>query len=693
MSLSNYTQVNQVISQISAVDTKDGAMIYYEIDNQLLSKEMFIVLRYVNQEDFINKRNVKWNYISQSISGDNVILVDDLESNEKYFYSLGLSVGDGEQDFLTIENWSGLHSFESDARWSIENGVYLHLLSLLGALGLFIYGMKTLSDGMQKGTGPLLRRLIGGMTSNKSNGIFYGFLTTAIVQSSSAITVMVVSFVNTGILTLKQSIAVIAGANIGTTVTAWLIAILGFQSYMPEYALVLFLIAIVLLFSGRPNYSSWGETLVGFALLFFGLEFLKNGIPDVRVTLEQFEFLEIIADTTVFSVLLATIIGAVLTIILQSSIAAIALTILLSARGVLPYEMALGMVIGSNIGTTITANIAAISGNVHAKRAARSHLLFNFVGLLWAIFLFPYIIVFIDLIFDLLFNLPSPVSNQTSRPIAIAVFHTLFNLVNSVIIFYFIDLIAGLVVKLVPSYSEDDEVFQFGYIKAGMLSTPELTIIEAKKEIAKYGKITSRMSSFFQKLLNETDKKKKQELYARIEKYEGITDRVEIEITNYLSETSKNDISIDTSDKVRGMMAVANYLERIGDVFFQMSITLKRKEKSKIWFSPEQRESLLKMLIMIDEAFEVMVFNLSANYEEVNFQKAFDVEKKINDYRDYLRKQHFENVEKREYNVKSGIIYSDLFFSCEKIGDHIFSVTEAIMNENEVELFFKRLNK
>lgn len=670
------------LDNISCLKTINGLTINFDVHSDYEQDSLGVFVKYVRQEDFIKNENTSWEY-SESIplKNKNSIEFNELNADEVFYFMLALVKRNTTISPVVIDEWSSMQYYENDDRWVLKSGIFIQVLALLGALGLFIYGMKTMSEGIQKGLGKSLRHFIGGMTSNRANGIFFGFLTTSILQSSSATTVMVVSFVNNGLLNLKQSIAVIMGANIGTTITAWLIAYFGFKSGMPFYSLIIFLLAIVLIFSAQSKLRPWGEALIGIALLFFGLEFLSDGIPDVKNTIEQFSFLDSISGVSIWSVALATIVGAVLTIVFQSSIAALILIILLTARGIVPYEMGLGMVLGCNLGTTITANIAAMVGNVHAKRAARAHLLFNLFGVIWMVVLFPFVMEFINWFVVTIFGMNDPMYANDSRPIALALFHTLFNIVNATVLYFFINSISNLVVKLVPTRTDDDETFQLGYIKAGMLSTPEITIIEAKKEVARFGKITSRMSEFFQRLLVETDKKKKEYLYNKIERYEDITDRVEVELTNYLTLTSKNDLTDSTSRKVRSMMAIASYLERIGDVFYQMSITIQRKEKEKIWFSPEQRQNLQKMLVLVDQAFEVMVANLNASSENIDIIKAFKKEEAIDHMRDELRAQHFQNIERKEYNIKSGIIYSDLFYSCEKVGDHIMNITEALVEE------------
>lgn len=592
----------------------------------------------------------------------------------------------GSEEFVQVfsEKKYSIFEFDFEQSWSLKSGLIVHLLILLGALGFFIFGMKTMSEGIQKSAANQLRAALGKMTSSSTKGVLTGFLTTALVQSSSATTVMVVSFVNNGLVTMKQSIGIIMGANVGTTITGWIIAIFGFVYPVGDYSLILFLLAITFLFSNRNKIKSWGETVAGLSMFFMAIELLKAGIPEGVADREQFMFLQEIAGSGVWKVILATIIGAVITVVLQSSTAALLVTILLCERAIIPYELGLGMVIGGNIGTTITSNIAAIPGNVHAKRAARAHLLFNVVGAFWMVILFPWFLQLMEYVFVSGFSLRPSAEDSNTRAIGIATFHTAFNVLNLLLMTGFTEPMSKWVIRLVPKRLSDDDVFHLDYIKAGVLATPELSIIEAKKEVAKFGRITSKMLGFFDKLLVETDYKKKKFFYDKIAKYEEITDRVEIEITDYLAKSAENDLSEETSRRVRGMIAITGDLERIGDVFYHMSLTLFRKESEKVWFSPEQRKNLKKMIALLDQAFVIMLENLNADYSKVSYTTAVKTEQEINELRDELRADHFGNLEKQEYNVKSGIFYSDLFYSMEKVGDHIISVTESIVNVNIV---------
>jgi phosphate:Na+ symporter len=671
--------------EVTMVEVKSGLQINFSFDG-FLDFEGYAYLKYIKKSELVrNQPTITWKYSSAIPVNKGNLVFTDFKIDYEYIFVLTVvptAIKNVEEVRL---NWSGPYVYKHDPSWSISAGINLQILALLGALGLFIFGMKRMSEGIQKVSGKVLRQLIGGMTSNSANGIFYGFLTTAMVQSSSATTVTVVSFVNNGILNLKQGIAVIMGANVGTTITAWLIAYFGFASLMPDYALIIFLFSLILMFNANPRLKNWGEVLSGIALLFFGLSFFKSGIPEIYSNVEQLSFLESISGTAIWNVFLATIIGAVLTIVFQSSIAMLVLILLLSARGIIPFEMGLGMVLGGNIGTTITANIAAMTGNVNAKRAARAHLMFNLFGIVWMTFLFPFFLPPLTYLVTEVFGMNDPAEYYMSRPITLAAFHSAFNIINATILFFVIDVMAKLVVRIVPSVEDDESSIQLGYIKAGMLATPELTIIEAKKEVAKFGKITSKMSGYFQKLLVESEKKKRKYLFEKIEKYESITDKVELELTNYLTQTSESVMSEATSKKVRAMMSIASSLERIGDVFYQMSVTVKRKEKEKIWFSPEQRQNLQAMLALLDEAFEIMIQNLKSSSEQINLIDALRKEREIDKLRDKLRSRHFEDIEKHEYNIKSGIIYSDLFFSCEKIGDYIINISEALLDESKVE--------
>lgn len=660
----------------------------WNINYDSLPTDKKVIIRYIPSNLTKLQSNPPWKY-TPLIDAEKVSFeLSNLQVNETYKVSVGLIhpkdySSKAKKNNVKSIDWSVPISFKTERGWTLKSGLIMRLLMLLGALALFIYGMKTMSEGVQKAAGQKLREILGAITKNKIKGIFTGFITTTIIQSSSATTVMVVSFVNAGLLSLKQSISVIMGANIGTTITAWIVAYLGYSLNMYDYSLPILLFALIMMFSSKGSWRSWGEMFVGFAILFIGLELLKQGVPDVKGNVESLKFLQDLSGHGVFSVILFVLIGAIITIVVQSSSAAMAVTILLCERGIIPFEMALGMVLGENIGTTITANLAAIVGNVHAKRAARAHFVFNVFGVTWLVLIFPWFIQLIDFLM-IKWGFPSPFETQEARPIALALFHTVFNLLNVLLLVWFTRQIAGLVIKMVPTKSTTDEDFRLDYISRGLLVTPELFLLEAQKELAKFGKITSKMSPFIQQLIFEQGKKEKKRIYARVKKYEEITDRVELEISKYLSDCAENELSKDSALRVRGMLAITNELERIGDIFYQMSLTFQRKEEKKIWFTTEQRQNVKSILRAVDEAFEVMIENLKLPKHQVDLEVAMEKEMRINELRDKLKLEHLATIEKNEFNVKSGIIYTDLIYSSERIGDHIINITEALIGENLV---------
>lgn len=549
-------------------------------------------------------------------------------------------------------------------------------LRLIGSLGLFIYGMKIMSDGIQKVAGNRMREVLAAMTSNRFTGLFTGFLTTALIQSSSATTVMIVSFVNAGLLTLRQAIGVIMGANIGTTITAVLILVFGFSKFsISDYALPLIAIGFPLLFIKNTQIKSVGETLIGFSVLFMGLDFLKNSVPEI--THGQLEYLVGLSQYGIWSTLLFVVIGGVLTIVVQSSSAAMALTIIMCERG-MPLEMAAAIVLGENIGTTVTANLAAIIGNVHAKRAARAHLIFNIFGVIWMIIVFPFFLSGINGYMETTaIGMPSAENSQATKW-ALTLFHMSFNVVNATILIWFVSTIAKIVTKMVPTKSEEDEQFSLEYIGAGIMSTPELSLIEAQKEMVKFSRLTYRMLGFLKELLFEKDKKEQRIKIERIEKYEEITDKIEVEVADYLMTVLQGELSTESSKRVRSMLDIVSVMEQIGDVFFQMSLTYDRKIESRAWFTLEQRRNLLEMFDMIDLTFENMMLNLENKYEDIDLDKAELLEVEVNNLRDKIRKEHLDNMGKPDYNIDSGMIYNDLYSSLEKVGNYLLEINEAI---------------
>ena len=564
----------------------------------------------------------------------------------------------------------------------MEFGI-IELLTLIGALGFFIYGMKVMSDGIQKVAGSKMRSILSKMTSNRFLGITTGFILTALLQSSSATTVMIVSFVNAGLLSLVESIGVIMGANIGTTITAWLISILGFKVKISSIALPIIAIGFPMMFASKANIRSWAEVFIGFALLFMGLDELKNSVPNLKQNPEFLSFLSNYADMGYLSTIIFIGVGTILTLMVQSSSAAMALTLVMCYEGYIPFELAAAMVLGENIGTTITANLAAMVGNVHAKRSARAHFIFNIFGVIWMIIAFPFFIKMIDNYMSLNMQL-SPlnvVGESVAIPIGLSIFHTTFNIINVLLLVGFVPLISRIVIKMQPSKGELDEEFHLEHIGTGLMSTTELSIVEANKEVIKFGKITAKLFGFIPELLKEKDSKKFRTLMARIRKYEEITDRMEVEIADYLAKASQGELSVAASIKVRAMISMINDMERIGDICYQMSISVERKNEQKAQFMPEPTASLEEMIVEVNKALRVMNNNLNTNYSQVVLTEADEVEIVINKLRNKLRKNYLQRIEKGEVKIETAMIYNNLIHSLEKVGDHIFNISEAIVGD------------
>ena len=559
------------------------------------------------------------------------------------------------------------------------------LLNLIGALGFFIFGMKVMSDGIQKAGGAKMRQILGGMTSNRYFGVMTGFLITAIVQSSSATTVMTVSFVNAGLLTLVESAGVMMGANIGTTITAWIISILGFKVNMSAIALPIIAFGVPMMFARKTKTKNWGEFLVGFALLFIGLSELKDAVPDVKNNPEILNFLAGFADISFLSRLMFVGVGTLLTIVVQSSSAAMALTLVLCSTGVIPFEVAAAMVLGENIGTTITAELASLVGNVHAKRSARIHTMFNIIGVTWMLILMPYALDIVEYISMNYFGSISPYTavdgwgdSMSPVPIALSIFHTGFNLLNVLLLIWFIPRLVKVAERTVKSQGDMDEEFHLEHIGTGLMQTAELSILKANKEVEKFGKVTAILFDMIPQLLQETDSKKFTKLLIRIRKYEDITDRMEVEIADYLAKAAQGEMSDSASRKVISMLSIINDMERIGDICYQLSISLERKSEKKAYFIPELRTRLEEMITEVQNAIGIMNKNLCSNYSQISITDAKEAEQMINKMRNELRKEYLKKIETGEFKIQTGLIYNNLIHSLEKVGDHIYNISEAI---------------
>ncbi len=550
----------------------------------------------------------------------------------------------------------------------------LNVIELLGALGFFIYGMKIMSEGIQKAAGNNLRSILGTMTSNRYTGVLTGFLITAIVQSSSATTVMTVSFVNAGLISLVESAGIMMGANIGTTITGWLVSLLGFKVKISAFALPIIAVAMPMMFSKKQNLKNWAEFLIGFALLFMGLDALKHAVPDIKNNPDVLAFLTEYSNPGLLTRLLFVAAGTLLTVIVQSSSAAMSLTIVLCAQG-LPIEIGAAMVLGENIGTTITAELAALIGNVHAKRSAKIHSMFNIIGVTWMVILLPY---FLDLIH---YIWPAP-SGDDADKYTLATFHTMFNSLNVLIMIWFVPQLVRLATRMVTSKGDEDEEFHLTYLgNQGAPLTAEVSILEAQKESVKFGKLAIKMMDILKKQLAEESESKRTKQKAKIEEYETMTDEIEENIASYLVKISEQRLSEDSSIKIRSILSISTDLERIADIILRMSKDIERGNKQKLSFTEKQNENIAKIFGLLDEAFAIMRNNLEGSFGKVDISDAIAVEMKINDLKAKLRKKHLKATEQKEYDVKSGIIYKDLFFSAEKIGDHIINISEAVRGD------------
>ncbi len=559
----------------------------------------------------------------------------------------------------------------------VEFGFY-DVLKLIGSLGFFMYGMKIMSEGIQKAAGNRLRQILSTMTQNRVLGVLTGFLVTSLVQSSSATTVMTVSFVNAGLLSLVESAGVMMGANVGTTITGWLVSIFGFKVSIVKIALPIIAFGMPMMFvkSGRTKF--WGEFLVGFALLFLGLDFLKHSVPDLKSSPEVLSFLAGFADMGILSAMMFIGIGTLLTIAVQSSSAAMALTIVMCHNGWIPFEIAAPMILGENIGTTITAELASIVGNVHAKRSARIHSMFNIVGVTWMLFAYTYFLDGINYLMVDYMGMVSPFEDAASVPIALSFFHTAFNVTNVFIMIWFVPLLVRIAERTVSSKGEEDEQCHLEFIGGYIMGAAELSLLEAKKEVKKFGELTFKMHNQTIKVFEERNPKKARKLISKIAKYEEITDRLEVEIASFLQKVSQGELSERSSIMVRSMISVIGDLERIGDIYYQLSKSLERKLDDEIWFTPDQRNNLVELIGKVGDAFYFMIENIEISADDLNINKAVDIENEIDRLRNRLRKDHLKSIGDSDYNIESGMIYTNMFSSFERIGDHIINVSEAL---------------
>jgi phosphate:Na+ symporter len=550
-------------------------------------------------------------------------------------------------------------------------------ITLFGSLCLFLFGMKMMSEGIQKLAGDKMRGILAGMTRNRFLGILTGLSITTLVQSSSATTVMVVSFVNAGLFSVSQAFSVIMGANIGTTTTAWLISILGFKVSIAAISIPLIGIAFPLLFTKKSKYNYTAETLIGFALLFMGLEFLKNAVPDIKSNPEILEFIQNFTGMGYGSIFIFIALGTILTIVLQSSSATMALTLVMCNFGWIGFEEGAALVLGENIGTTITANIAALIGNTNAKRAALSHTIFNLIGVFWMLIVMRFFLRGIDSTF-IKINIDSPFSNPATIPYALSVFHTSFNIINTLLLVWFAKAILTITRLVYREKKDIDEKKQLEYLGIGVMQLPEFSLLEAKNQTVKYCEIGRRMFTFVEDLMKEKDETKRHEIFERIEKYENIIDRMEEEITEFLISVSEKEVSSGAKENIRRMRILTIEIEKIGDTCYKTAQLIYGLQKEGVLFSEKQMDKLLQMFILVNEAFDIMFDSIQTENKE-NIEKAIEIEERINAYRDMIRDGLYEKFEKSGKKFKQGFFANKICTSCEKVGDNILNINETVL--------------
>ena len=564
----------------------------------------------------------------------------------------------------------------------------LQILTLLGSLGLFLYGMTLMSESLQKVAGDGLRSFLASMTSNPLKRVLTGLFVTAVIQSSSATTVMVVSFVNAGLLTLLQAVGVIMGANIGTTVTAWLISLLGFKADIALISIPLIGLGFIFTMAKRQKRKNLGEMIIGFALLFLGLTFMKDSVPDLGSNPQALHFLQSWTGWGFGSTLIFVGIGTVMTIILQSSSATMALTLVMLNLGWIPFEIGCAMVLGENIGTTITANLAAAVGNVSAKRAALAHTFFNVFGVFWVLIIFrPFLklIAFITMAcgaddpFIPISQAVDPAAASTSVLYAVSLLHTLFNVTNTFILVWFTPQLCKLV-TLVIKAPKEEEKYRLKFIQGGLLSTAELSLDQAKQEVVHFARIMKRQYEFAKEAVIKSETDEFDNLFKKLEYYEQVADRIEFEIAEYLNKIGEEEISAESGSRIQSMYKIIGELESMGDSGYNIGRILQRKKINNIHFDEVMTKNVLSMLALIERAFDVMIENLNAGYTRLHdIANAYDAEHAINECRDNLREGNLLNLGNNAYSYLVGVYFMDIIGESERVGDFIINVSESIM--------------
>ena len=571
--------------------------------------------------------------------------------------------------------------------------ILLVVVNFAGALGVFLFGMKLMSEGLQKVAGNKMRHILGKITNNPVSGILTGTVVTAAVQSSSATTVMVVGFVNAGLLSLAGAIAVIMGANIGTTLTAWIIYLFGLGEGSGLFSLPMLCGALALVFSylfKGDKIKSIGEFVMGLALLLVGMEYLQQAMPDLQQYPRFLEFLGRMSDFGFWSVLIFVAVGALLTCLVQASAAMMAITLVMCSKGWIGFDMAVALVMGQNIGTTITANLAAMVSNAMGKRAARAHLVFNVIGVLLTLIVFyPLMNLIASITAGMEANpyLPAtdPGYSPEAIPLALCFFHTFFNVVNTLILAWFIPSIVKIVNWMVRSdKEEEEEVFRLAYIRSGLMNTAELNMQAAQKEIEEFSKRVLRMYTFLPGLRTAKSEEEFNDIMDRIEKYESITDRMELEIATFLTKISEGELSKQGSKRISSMLRIVDNLESIGDSIYQLAMQRKNKREQAVHFDQGLNDNLAHMNDLVQHALDIMDANLHTDYTSIDIDAADEAEKAINRYRDTLRSRHLDALKLGVYDYSIGSAYSGIFSLYEKLGDFVINVSEAIDNSRKL---------
>lgn len=556
-------------------------------------------------------------------------------------------------------------------------------LKIIGSLALLIYGMKVMSEALQKMAGSQLRHILGAMTTNRFTGMLTGTFITCAVQSSSATTVMTVSFVNAGLLTLAQAISVIMGANIGTTLTAWIMS-LGFSVNLIDFVFPAFIVALVLIYTRRHRYI--GDFLFGIAFMFFSLVLLSQAGNELQLdnNPELVEFFKSFDTGSYLTIIAFLLIGTVITCIVQSSAAVMAITILLCSTGVLPIYLGIALVMGENIGTTATANLAALGANTQARRAALAHLMFNVFGIIWVlVFFYP----FVNMVCSIVDYNPADGNVGAQKlSIVLAMFHTMFNVCNTFLLIWFIPQMEKVVCKMIkPSRRDEDEDFRLRFISSGIMQTPELSVLEARKEITSFAERIQRMFSMVRDLLETNNDADFAKLFARIEKYETISDNMEIEIAKYLDSVSNAHLSDDTKAKIRAMLREISEIESIGDSCYNIARTINRKIKGKEDFTDEQYQHLHQMFSLTNDSLTQMNVIVSGRKDNLDVNRSFNIENEINNYRTQLKSQNINDVNDHKYTYAIGTMYMDIISECEKLADYVVNVVEVRMGTRQRE--------